>query len=157
MTHDEWRLLRAQRSGITAKLDFATKPERLPMEIETALFRVLQESLTNVHRYSGSPDVSIRFEHQPEVVILEIADSGLGIQPELLNRLREASSESGVGLAGIRERLNDLNGKLEIESDGHGTSLRAIVPLPALAQSAQYRDCRQVALSAHADHCLEIS
>ena len=142
----------AQRSGITAKLDFATELERLPIEIETALFRVLQESLTNVHRYSGSPEVSIRFQRQAETVILEITDCGRGIPTELLSRLREASSESGVGLAGMRERLNDLSGKLEIESDGHGTSLRAIVPLPAIAQSAQYRDCRQVALSSHADH-----
>jgi signal transduction histidine kinase len=142
----------AQRSGITAKLDFATELERLPIEIETALFRVLQESLTNVHRYSGSPEVSIRFQRQAQTVILEITDCGRGIPTELLSRLHEASSESGVGLAGMRERLNDLSGKLEIESDGHGTSLRAIVPLPAIAQSAEYRDCRQVALSAHADH-----
>lgn len=141
----------AQRSGIKARLDFATELERLPSAIEIALFRVLQESLTNVHRHSGSPEVSIRLQRQAETVTLEIADRGCGIPPELLNRLREASSETGVGLAGMRERLSELNGKLEIESNSHGTSLRAIVPLPVIARPAQRRDCRQVALFAHVD------
>jgi len=139
-----------KRSGIKVNLDLATKRERLPITIETALFRVLQESLTNVHRHSGALEVSIRFQYQAETVMLEIRDCGRGIPIELLNRLREASSETGVGLAGMRERLNELNGKLEIESDGHGTSMRAIVPLPATARSAETRDCRQFVLSAHA-------
>lgn len=137
-----------KRSGIKVNLDLATKRERLPITIETALFRVLQESLTNVHRHSGALEVSIRFQYQAESVMLEIRDCGRGIPTELLNRLREASSETGVGLAGMRERLNELNGKLEIESDGYGTSMRAIVPLPAIARSAETTDCRQFALSA---------
>jgi len=139
-----------KRSGIKVKLDLATKRERLPITIETALFRVLQESLTNVHRHSGALEVSIRFQYQAEAVMLEIRDCGRGIPKGLLNRLREASSETGVGLAGMRERLNELNGKLEIESDGHGTSMRAIVPLPAIARSAETKDCRHFVLSAHA-------
>src|ERR1700682_1116756 len=108
------------RSGIKVRLDVASKRERLPLTIETALFRVLQESLTNVHRHSGALEVSIRFQYQAETVLLEIRDCGRGIPPELLTRLRAASSETGVGLAGMRERLNELNGKLEIESDAHG-------------------------------------
>jgi hypothetical protein len=71
-----------------------------------------------------------------------------GIPTERLNRLREASSETGVGLSGMRERLNELNGTLEIESDGHGTTMRAIVPVPAIARSPETTDCRQVALPA---------
>ena len=136
----------AQRSGIKVKFDFGTKLERLPITIETALFRVLQESLTNVHRHSGASEVSIRFLHQAETVMLEIRDCGCGIPMERLNRLLEASSETGVGLAGMRERLNELNGKLEIESDGHGTSLRAIVPLPAIARSVP-EDSKHVAFN----------
>ena len=128
-------------------LDLATQYERLPIAIETALFRVLQESLTNVHRHSGALGVSICFQRQAETVILEIRDCGRGIPMEVLNRLREASSETGVGLAGMRERLNELAGSLEIESDSHGTSMRAIVPLPAAARSAQHRDCGQAASS----------
>ena len=61
------------------------------------------------------------------------------------------SAQTGVGLAGMRERLNELNGNLEIESDSHGTSLRAIVPLPTTARFAQPGDCGQVALFAYAD------
>lgn len=130
----------AKRSGIKVRLDLATKPERLPITIETALFRVLQESLTNVHRHSGALEVSIRFQYQAEIVVLEIRDCGHGIPRELLSRLREASSETGVGLAGMRERLNELNGKLEIESDRHGTILRAIVPLSVVAPSVLHED-----------------
>jgi two-component system, NarL family, sensor kinase len=139
-----------KRSGIKVNLDLATIRERLPITIETALFRVLQESLTNVHRHSGTLEVSVRFQYQAEKVVLEIRDYGRGIPRELLRRLREASAETGVGLAGMRERLNELNGKLEIESDGHGTSLRATVPLPVIARFAETRDCRLSILPAHA-------
>jgi two-component system, NarL family, sensor kinase len=135
-----------KRSGIKVMLDLAAKRERLPVTIETALFRVLQESLTNVHRHSGALEVSIRFQYQAETVVLEIRDRGRGIPTELLNRLREASSETGVGLAGMRERLNELNGKLEIESDAHGTILRAVVPIPVMARSVSPEDSRYVAL-----------
>jgi signal transduction histidine kinase len=134
-----------KRSGIKVRLDLATKSERLPITIETALFRVLQESLTNVHRHSGALEVSIRFQYQAETVLLEIRDCGRGIPMERLTRLREASSETGVGLAGMRERLTELNGKLEIESDRHGTSLRAIVPLPVVATSVPHADSTQLA------------
>jgi two-component system, NarL family, sensor kinase len=140
----------ANRSGIKVSLDLATERERLPITIETALFRVLQESLTNVHRHSGAAEVEIRFQRQAEIVMLEIRDFGHGIPTELMNRLDEAGAETGVGLAGMRERMNELNGKLEIESNGHGTSLRATVPLAATDRSAQHRDCRQVDLSAYA-------
>ena len=134
-----------KRSGIRVRLDLATKRERLPIAIETALFRVLQESLTNVHRHSGALEVSIRFQYQAETVLLEIRDCGRGIPMERLTRLREASSETGVGLAGMRERLTELNGKLEIESDRHGTSLRAIVPLPVVAPSVPHEESPQLA------------
>lgn len=140
-----------QRCGIKARFDCATERERLPIAIETALFRVLQESLTNVHRHSGALEVDIRYRRHSETAVLEIGDSGRGIPTELLNRLRKASPETGVGLAGMRERLNELNGKLEIESNGRGMTLRATVPLPAIVQPAQYRPCQEVALSAQGD------
>ena len=140
----------AKRSGIKVSLDLATDLERLPVAIETALFRVLQESLTNVHRHSGASEVEIHLHHQAETVLLEIRDFGHGIPTQLMNRLHEVGAEAGVGLAGMRERMNELNGKLEIESDGQGTSVRAIVPRPAAARSAQHRDYGQGHLSAHA-------
>ena len=134
----------AKRSGIKVKVDLASALERLPIAIETALFRVLQESLTNVHRHSGALEVSICFVQQAGTVTLEIRDWGCGIPTERLNRLSGASSETGVGLAGMRERLNELNGNLEIESDTHGTSLRAIVPLPVVAPSVLHEDSTQL-------------
>ena len=119
----------AKRSGVKAKLDLGTTSERLPIAIETTLFRVLQEGLTNVHRHSGASEICIRFHRQVNAVTLEIRDRGRGIPADLLNRIREASSDTGVGLAGMRERLNKINGRLEIEADGRGTLLRAVIPL----------------------------
>ena len=75
-------------------------------------------------------------------MVLEIADCGRGIPAELLSRLREASAETGVGLAGMHERLNALNGKLEIESEDRGTSLKAIVPLPNISPCGWQRKLR---------------
>jgi hypothetical protein len=119
----------AQRSGIKARMDFATELERLPIAIETALFRVLQESLTNVHRHSGASEVEVRFLREANAAILEVRDYGRGIAQELLSRLGQSVRDSGVGLSGMCERLNELKGDLEITSANPGTRLRAIVPL----------------------------
>jgi signal transduction histidine kinase len=116
----------AKRSGITVQAEIANPRERLPKSVELALFRVLQESLTNVHRHSGASDASIHFQHAGDAVILEIRDFGKGIPEERLHLLH---ADTGVGLAGMRERLHELNGRLEIESDARGTSMRATVPL----------------------------
>jgi two-component system, NarL family, sensor kinase len=141
----------AKRSGIKAKLDITPGSERLPIMIETALFRVLQESLTNVHRHSGSIEVSIRFQHEEETLLLEIADCGKGMPPELLQRLSEGKAEAGVGLAGMRERLAELNGTLEIDSNSSGTNLRARVPLLAMQQSEWCRNYGPVSFPAVAN------
>lgn len=118
-----------ERSGINVALDFPKVPERLPADIGTALFRVLQEGLTNVHRHSRSSSVAVCFLHHPEGVILEITDSGRGIPAEMLQRLAEGTAEVGVGLAGMRERLSELSGALSINSNERGTTLRAMVPV----------------------------
>lgn len=135
----------AKRSGVNVSMEIATHHERMPRSMETALFRVLQESLTNVHRHSKAAHVTVCFRHQFEKVILEIRDDGCGIEGERLVRLRETSAETGVGLAGMRERMNELNGTLEMESEGRGTTIRAVVPLragtPSLSQVAE--DSRQ--------------
>lgn len=135
----------AKRSGVNVNMEIATHHERMPRSTETALFRVLQESLTNVHRHSKAAHVTVCFRHQFEKVILEIRDDGCGIEGERLVRLRETSAETGVGLAGMRERMNELNGTLEMESEGRGTTIRAVVPLragtPSLSQVAD--DSRQ--------------
>ncbi|MGD1081365.1 MAG: sensor histidine kinase [Candidatus Sulfotelmatobacter sp.] len=133
----------AKRSGIKVNLDIATEQERFPMSVEIVLFRILQESLTNVHRHSGAAQVSVCFLPKLEEIVLEIRDNGCGIPAERLNRLRETSAETGVGLTGMRERIHELSGELQIESDGHGTTLRAIVPRPARARSDQLGDGAQ--------------
>ena len=130
----------SKRSGINVKAEIATLRDRLPKSMEVALFRVLQESLTNVHRHSGASDAIVYFKREAETVVLEIRDFGKGISAERLRLLRRVSAEAGVGLAGMRERLHELNGHLEIESDGHGTSLRATVPLYAEARPVQFED-----------------
>jgi two-component system NarL family sensor kinase len=131
----------AKRSGVNVSMEIATHEERMPRSTETALFRVLQESLTNVHRHSKAAHVTVSFRHQVEKVILEIRDDGCGIEGERLVRLRETSAETGVGLAGMRERMHELNGTLEMESEGRGTTIRAVVPLqagtPSLSQVAE--------------------
>lgn len=127
----------AKRSGVHVNMDIASAAERLPKEMEIGLFRVLQESLTNVHRHPGASEVSVCFQRQSDNVVLEIRDYGRGIPAEHLARLSEAHAETGVGLAGMRERLDELNGTLEIESDSSGTTLRARAPLFTKAQTSR--------------------
>jgi signal transduction histidine kinase len=141
----------SKRSGIKITLDLATDRARLPMPMEIALFRVLQESLTNVHRHAHATQASVYFHRHAEMAILEIRDFGCGIPAERLLRLRETSADTGVGLAGMRERMKEMNGKLEINSDGHGTCIRATVPLPRTAQFAQPVSCGAIASSASSD------
>jgi signal transduction histidine kinase len=134
----------AKRSGITVTLDFANERQRLPIAVETALFRVLQESLTNVHRHSKAKQVRIRYLRQPESTILEIRDFGCGIAAERLSGICEVNGQTGVGVAGMRERMNELNGRLELESDGNGTSVRAIIPQSITVPFAQAIQGNQV-------------
>jgi two-component system, NarL family, sensor kinase len=125
----------AKRSGINVQANIANTRARLPRNVEIALFRVLQESLTNIHRHSGASDASIQLLHEGDAVILEIRDFGKGIPEERLRLIHGVSAETGVGLAGMRERLHELNGSLEIESNARGTSMRATVPLAMMTLS----------------------
>jgi signal transduction histidine kinase len=140
----------AKRSGINVKADIANLRGRLPASVEIALFRVLQESLTNVHRHSGASEASIHLQYEAQGVILEIRDFGKGIPEERLRLLHAVSAETGVGLAGMRERLHELEGKLEIESDGCGTRMRATVPLYAMPLRVQSSGRGDISASAQA-------
>jgi PAS domain S-box-containing protein len=120
----------AQRSGVRVDLEVSPNLERLPREKELALFRVLQESLANVHCHSGSKTVSIRLTQLRGAIRLEVQDAGRG----LVLKNGPASGEKqpsklGVGIAGMRERLRQLGGRLELESDHLGTTVRASLPL----------------------------
>ena len=118
----------ARRSGITVHFDVSPERLRLQSEIEIALFRAIQEGLTNVHRHSGASTVDICLALDGDRARLEIRDNGRGIPQEQLKRLVMGATRSGVGLAGMRERLRELNGILEIYSDQTGTTLVAVTP-----------------------------
>ncbi len=119
-----------KRSGITAKLHLPEHVTRLPRRTETALFRILQEALTNVHRHSGSRAVEVQVITDKTQVMLTVKDYGMGVPREVLDRFWKTGNV-GVGLAGIRERLKELGGSLEIESNLDGTLLRATIPAAA--------------------------
>ena len=118
----------AQRSGLQLKISIAEPATRLPREVEIALFRVLQEGLTNIHRHSKSNSAELFFEASPAQVVLTIEDNGVGIPPEVLTRFR-SSSTSGVGLAGMRERIRELGGTFDVDSKSSGTLVRVTIPL----------------------------
>jgi signal transduction histidine kinase len=120
----------AKRSGIQIELKLDDVVERLPKEIELALFRVLQEALTNVHRHAKARRVNIEVTCKNEVVELIVKDDGSGIARAVLERFRSGQA-GGIGLAGMRERLAELNGHLEVQSGVSGTTVRATVPTKA--------------------------
>jgi signal transduction histidine kinase len=118
----------AKRSGIQVELKLAEVVERLPRDIELALFRVLQESLTNVHRHAKASRVDIELKCKEDEVVLVVRDNGSGMNRFVLEKFR-AREAGGIGLAGMRERLAELGGTLEVESDVRGTEIRAILPV----------------------------
>jgi PAS domain S-box-containing protein len=122
-----------QRSGIKIDLELPEAMERFPPEHELALFRVAQEALTNVHRHSNSPSVTIRLFEQDGAVILEVEDAGHGIfAGGASGRVTDAAS-LGVGLAGMRERMRQLGGALSVRSSARGTCVRATLAPSATA------------------------
>ena len=118
----------ARRSGLAVTFDASRELGRLPDEIEIALFRVLQESLTNVHRHSGSNKAEILLAKDAENVCLTIKDYGRGMAPALLNSFRNGGNNLGIGLAGLRERVRELGGRVEIQSDTSGTTVAVTIP-----------------------------
>ncbi len=125
----------AQRSDIQVNLDLPFDLGRLDRDIETALFRVVQEALTNVHRHSSASEVDIRLLVDAKHIQLDVSDNGKGIPKDRLQRVLESGSGTGVGLAGMRERVRDLGGSMEIESDDAGTTIIISVPLTGLAST----------------------
>lgn len=103
---------------------------RLPGSIEIVLFRVLQESLTNITKHADSATVDVLLQVEQNVISLSVKDYGTGISAERLAKMNGSGSDVGVGIAGMRERLKELGGTLVIESDSTGTVLKALVPLP---------------------------
>ena len=126
----------AERSGIAIDLSISDDFGRLPADMELAIFRLVQECLTNIHRHAESKTARIRVARENGSVCIEARDEGKGISPERLAEIQ--SRGSGVGIAGIRERLRQLHGEMKIESNGSGTTVFATIPLPKEAPSADF-------------------
>ena len=119
----------AKRSGIQVDCDVPDKMERPPRNCELVLFRVLQESLTNVHRYSGASIARVKLWLDHDHLTFEVSDNGCGIPEEQLQRLLVAGTSGGVGIAGMRERVRELGGQLDIRSNKNGTTVSVSVPV----------------------------
>ena len=130
----------ADRSGIAVDLEVPTTFERLPQDVETTLFRVVQEALTNIHRHARSTTARISLKAERDGLTLEIADRGCGMSAAVLSSVTNGGGAPGVGLLGMRERLQQLDGTLRIESNDRGTTLRAMVPFTVCRNSQRPRD-----------------
>jgi PAS domain S-box-containing protein len=118
-----------KRSGIKTTFEIPDDFERLSPDSELVLFRVLQESLTNVHRHSGSATADIRLLRTGETVILEVTDRGQGMPAGILEESgQDWMGAQGVGLRAMNERLQQLGGRLDISSSEAGTQVRATIP-----------------------------
>jgi signal transduction histidine kinase len=118
----------SRRSGIQVHCEIAETLQRPPRNHELVLFRVLQESLTNVHRHSGASTTSVRLNVSRDQFVLEVADNGTGIPEECMKRFHEAGHGTGVGLVGMRERVHELGGRLGIQSNSAGTTVSVALP-----------------------------
>ncbi len=114
----------AERSGIKVDIDLPDILERLPNDTELAIFRIVQECLTNIHRHSGSKTASISLRHGEGGLIVQVEDHGKGIS-EMKQREFSNANRSGIGFGGMRERVRQLGGTLEVTSLGTGTTVRA--------------------------------
>ena len=129
----------AERSGIDIRLDIRTS-ERIPNSVGLVLFRVLQEALANIHRHSGSHLAEVSLDARDENVILKVRDYGKGMAPESLEQFQRTGIADGVGLAGMRERVREAGGVLEIESSAQGTTVTATIPLNYAGQFPETED-----------------
>jgi len=126
----------SERSGIQLEVDLQAGFGRLRQEAETAFFRIVQESLSNIQRHSGSATAKIRLRGDASRVELEVSDRGQGMDQTAVERGRSARTRLGVGILGMRERMTQLGGKLEVESNSSGTTVRAAIPLMAEVSNA---------------------
>lgn len=112
----------SRRSGMTVETDIADSVGRLPGEMEIALFRIIQECLTNIQRHSGSRAARVRIDRTDEDLLVEVRDFGKGFKGD----------KEGMGITGMKGRMREFGGRLEIESGEEGTTVRALLPLSSL-------------------------
>jgi signal transduction histidine kinase len=122
-----------ERSGLNIQFSIPKSFARLPQEIELVIFRVLQECLTNIHRHSGSKTAAIRIARDMDTVSIEVEDQGKGMSPERLAQIQ--SQGSGVGIRGMRERVRQFEGSVNIESSTSGTRILVTIPVPPVQET----------------------
>jgi PAS domain S-box-containing protein len=115
-----------ERSGLDIELDISDEFGRLPAEMELALFRIVQECLTNIHRHSGSKTAAIRLSSDGGHVSLKVEDTGKGIPAEKLEGIQK--QRSGIGITGMRERVRHFKGVMDVQSNALGTTISIILP-----------------------------
>jgi len=131
----------AERSGLSIELKVPENLERLAPEVELAIFRLVQECLTNIHRHSGSKTAVIRIAREPDKICAEVQDHGKGMSQA---RLAEVQSRGvGVGIRGMRERVRQSHGELTIDSNALGTKITAIFPAKTAAPKEPLAISRQ--------------
>jgi two-component system, NarL family, sensor kinase len=118
-----------ERSGIRTEVHIESGFARLPQQVETALFRIVQESLANIQRHSGSATALVRLRAEGPGVCLEIADQGSGLLHHPAASTPSKQLRLGVGIPGMRERMTQLGGILEIQSNSSGTLVRATLSI----------------------------
>jgi signal transduction histidine kinase len=129
----------SERSGIDVKAEIPEQSEsdRLPLPVEMALFRVLQECLANIHRHSGSKRVDVTLVLSSSDATLRVRDYGKGIPAGILHQFHANGGRVGVGLAGMRERVREQGGHFDIQSGSSGTSVVVRIPITVSQTSAQ--------------------
>ncbi len=128
----------SERSKIAAKLELSAGHERLPQDYELCLFRIAQECLTNIHRHSGSTTALVRLVRSSGEIRLEVSDEGKGVDQKTQTKIA-AGETAGVGLRGMQERVRYLGGRVEIHSNGNGTTVAAIMPVAESERGAAHR------------------
>lgn len=118
----------SKRSGVRVELDLPDGHERMAKEIELTLFRIVQEALTNIHRHSGGSQASICLRRTGKELTLIVSDDGHGMDAQTLEKVRREGAVLGVGIAGMKQRLQQLGGRLDISSSGSGTAVTVTVP-----------------------------
>jgi signal transduction histidine kinase len=116
-----------QRDGLHVEVEVPRDLRRLSEEAELAIFRIVQASLTNVHPHSGATEAKVRIEQNPAAVVVTVSDEGQGIPDGVLDRSSQTKAV-GIGITGMRERVKQLGGRLEIETSRNGTKVKATVP-----------------------------
>lgn len=128
----------AERSGLDIRLSISEKLGRLPPELELVVFRLIQECLTNIHRHSGSKSGVIRISCEGDKVAVAVSDQGKGMTLERLNEVQ--GHGGGVGIRGMRERVRQFGGEMNIESNGDGTTVSVLLPVPSTPRAAIHNE-----------------